>query len=598
MTRRLNQAVSLRQGWRTYRARWRQDWPWWIAAFLVAGMTLAPLLSIIILAVSPQSEASNAWSHFLGQALVPALRDTTLLLCGVAIVTTLLGVGASWLVTAYRFAGRDIFVWALLLPLAVPTYIVAYSHVEIFDYFGPVQTTLRTLFNFKTRTDYWFPELRSLGGAIFLMSFVLYPYVYLTTRAMFSMQSSCVLEVARTLGSSRWQSFSAIALPLARPAVVLGLMLALIEAMNDIGAVEYLGVRTLTASIYSTWLNRGNLAGAAQLACVAMAFVFIVAGLERWARRHHRHASQAQRERRLSPIPLKGGKAAAAFLFCSLPVTIGFILPALFLLRQAIRRTNRIEQFDEFWVALGHTVLLAAVASLLAVGCGLLLLYGARVARAPFLSPLVRLSGLNYAVPGTVFALAVLIPIVQFDNWLSAILRIHFGIALGLILSGSAAALVLAYMARYLVIASSTLEAGLSKVSPHLDMAARSLGRGRVAVLREVHMPLIRPAVVAAYLLVLVDTMKELPVTLLLRPFNFETLATLVYAQASRGQFEDGALAALAIVAAGLVPVILLSHMGRSAEILTGRTKIAQDRRQRSSHVRQWSSEAGMAQRR
>jgi iron(III) transport system permease protein len=548
-------------------AHWRHDWPWVCAVAVIALLAAAPVFSIAILAVTGQGDP---WPHLAATVLPAALADTAMLLAGVAAVTILIGVTTAWLVTAYAFAGRRSLEWALLLPLAIPTYIIAYASVEILDYFGPVQSTLRAIFGWRSRHDYWFPEARSMPGAIILMGLVLYPYVYLTARAMFLMQSACVLDVARTLGSSRLGAFLQIALPLARPAVAIGVALALMEAMNDIGAVEYLGVRTLTVSIYTTWLARDSLSGAAQLALVALAVVSAIVWLERRARRSQRYAAQAQRQTRLVPVRLEGWRAGAALAVSLLPILLGFAAPALLLLDRALRRALRDGIPPGFANALANTVLLATIAASLAVALGLVIAYAVRITRTPGMGALARLASLGYAIPGTIFAVGMLAPLAAFDNALDDVMRRTLGVSTGLLLSGSGVALVLAYVGRYLAVACGGIEAGFEKVSPHLDMAARNLGRTSTETVREIHLPLLRPAIGAAVLLVFVDTMKELSATLLLRPFNFDTLATLVYEQASRGLFEEGALAALAIVAAGLGPVILLAGMSRPAEIIAG----------------------------
>jgi iron(III) transport system permease protein len=548
-------------------AHWRHDWPWVTCVAVIAALAAAPVVSIALLAFAAEGDP---WRHLAATVLPAALLDTALLLGGVAAVTIAIGVSTAWLVTAYDFPARRSLEWALLLPLAVPTYIIAYASVEILDYFGPVQGGLRALTGWTSRHDYWFPEARSMPGAILIMGLVLYPYVYLTARSMFLMQSSCVLDVARTLGSSRRRAFFQVALPLARPAIAVGVALALMEAMNDIGAVEYLGVRTLTVSIYTTWLNRGSLGGAAQIALVALAVITALVWLERRARRRQRYASQAQRQRRLTATRLKGWRASVATLLALLPILLGFAAPALLLLDRALRRALRDGAPEGFTQALANTLFLAAASAVLAVMLGLVIAYAVRITRTPGVGLLARMASLGYAVPGTIFAVGMLAPLAAFDNALDDVMRRYLGVATGLLLSGSGFALVLAYVGRYLAVASGGIEAGFEKVSPHLDMAARNLGRTSAEAVREIHLPLIRPALAAAGLLVFVDAMKELSATLLLRPFNFDTLATLVYEQASRGLFEDGALAALAIVAAGLGPVILLAGMSRPANVIAG----------------------------
>ena len=523
-------------------------------------MPLAPLLALASFALGAPADI---WPHLLATVLPAALRDTVLLLTGVGLVVAVVGVSTAWVVSAYEFPGRRIFEWALLLPLAMPAYIIAYSYVEILDSFGPVQSFFRFVTGYTARRDYWFPEPRSLGGAILLMGAVLYPYVYLTARAMFLMQAAALIEVSRTLGDSGAGAFWRIALPLARPAVAVGMTLALMEAMNDIGAVEHLGVRTLTVSVYTTWINRGSLAGASQIACLTLFVIVVLIVIERFARRRQRFAAQAQRQRRLTAQPLKGWHSAAAVIGCTLPVVLGFGIPALFLLDRAIRYTARLGLPDGFVDALMHTVTLAAIASVIAVGFGLVLAVAVRVTRTPGIGWLARAASLGYAAPGTILAVGMLTPLAALDNTIDAMAKATLGFGTGLLLSGTGFALILAYVARFIAIASGGLEAGLAKVPPSLDMAARNLGDTRGQAMRHIQVPLIRPALGAAALLVFVDAMKELPATLLLRPFNFETLATLVYGAASRGSFEEGALAALAIVAAGLGPVILISRLSR-----------------------------------
>ena len=545
-------------------SHWRQDRPWFLAVLAIAVLAGAPVAAIAFLALGAEA---GVWSHLAATVLPAALVDTAMLLSGVAVLAGSIGVVTAWLVAAHDFPGRRLFEGALLLPLAMPAYIVAYTYVDLTDYFGPVQSVLRFAFGFRSRQDYWFPDLRSMPGAICLLGLVLYPYVYLTARAMFMMQSSCVIDAARTLGAGPRAAFFQIALPLARPAIAVGVALALMEAMNDIGAVEYLGVRTLTVSIYTTWLNRGSLAGAAQIALLTLAVIIGLIVLERWARRNQRYASQAQRQRRMTRLRLTGGGASLAVLACAVPFALGFAVPALRLAVLAVRATLAEGLPDGFAAALSHSVTLATIAATLAVAFGLTIAWSLRVTRTPGLHGLARLAGLGYAIPGTIFAVGMLTPLAAVDNAVNTLAKAWFGLAPGLILSGSGFALVLAYSVRYLSVAAGSIEAGFQKISPHLDMAARNLGRTSLQTVREIHVPLIRPALGTAALLVFVDVMKELSATLLLRPFDYDTLATLLYQQAARGLFENGALAALTIVAAGLGPVLLLAHLSRPADM-------------------------------
>jgi iron(III) transport system permease protein len=444
-----------------------------------------------------------------------------------------------------------------VLPLAIPTYIVAYAYVELLDYAGPVQGALRSLFGWASYRDYWFPEVRSMGGAILILSLALYPYVYLSARASFVQQSVCVLEVARTLGRTSAGAFWSVALPLARPALAAGVALALMECLNDLGAVQYLGVQTLSVSIYTTWLQRSSLGGAAQIALVAVLFVLALMLAERAARGRGRFHHTTGRYRAIPFADLEGWRGAAAAAFCALPVLLGFVAPFALLLVQGLAHASDALAAG-FWRAVGNSIGVAAAAAVATVVLGLSLAYARRVAPNAFVRIAVRSAGLGYALPGTVLALGLLIPLAAFDNRLDALLRSTFGISSGLILSGSLFVIVLAYAIRFLAVSLSALEAGFERLSPNLDAAARTLGETALSALWRVHIPLLVPALGAAALLVFVDGMKELPATLLLRPFNFETLATHVYSYAALEQFEQATLGALTIVAIGLLPVLLL----------------------------------------
>ena len=527
-----------------------------ISVVAVAALSLMPILALIAIAARP---SGDVWPHLLGTVLPQSLWTTALLMLGVGLLSAIIGVGTAWLVTMCRFPGRALFDWALLVPLAVPTYIVAYCYVDILDYTGPVQSAIRALFGFKTSRDYWFPEIRSLGGAIFVMGFVLYPYVYLTTRATFLIQSACTLDVSRTLGAGPLRLFFRVALPLARPAIAVGVSLALMECLNDIGAVLFFGVRTLTFSVYDTWIHRSSLTGAAQIACAMLVVVFALLWAERHARRHQRFHQTSTRYRSLPNYRLGGVRAALAVAACLTPILIGFVFPALLLADFASRRLDELSG-GQFLAAVGNSLSLATVAAAATVAVGIVLAYSQRVRRSNLIAGAARLAAIGYAVPGTVLAVGILVPLAGIDNAVDAFMRRNFGFSTGLLLVGSGTALVYAYVVRFLAVAYGQIESGFGKVTPHLDMAARTLGRSSTRTLFEVHLPMLRPVLLSAMLLAFVDCMKELPATILLRPFNFETLATTVYAAASREVFEDGALAALAIVLVGLVPVILLAR--------------------------------------
>jgi iron(III) transport system permease protein len=527
---------------------------WSLGALLVSLIAIAPLIAIATLAAQ---SSGDTWPHLIANVLPGALKTTLLLMLGVGTLTLVIGTGTAWLVTMYRFPGSRILAWLLLLPLAMPTYIIAFCFLELFDYSGVLQTTLRSAFGWTSAKDYWFPDIRSLGGAIFFISAVLYPYVYVTARASFLGQSVCVLEVARTLGRSATATFWEVALPLARPALAAGVALALMETLNDIGAVSFFGVRTLTVAIYDTWLDRNSLAGAAQIACVMLVFVFALLLIERASRAKRRFHHTTGKYRHLPEEELRGVTGVLASLACVLPVLIGFVLPAGVLVRNAIAHLAA-GLNAEFWEAAWHSLMLATAAATVAVSFACILGYASRQTKSKLIHALSALASISYAVPGTVLAIGILIPLAGLDNWIDGVMRSLFGISTGLALSGTAAIVVLAYAIRFLAASLGAVEAGLSKVSRNIDAAARTLGATVSGALWNVHLPLLRPALGAAALLVFVDSMKELPATLLLRPFNFDTLATQVFTLASLYRYEEAGLSALTIVATSLVPLLLL----------------------------------------
>jgi iron(III) transport system permease protein len=533
------------------------EFGWSVAAILISIVAIGPVIAIFSLALQ---SSGDTWPHLIANVLPGAVRRTLGLMAGVGLITLAIGTGTAWLVTMYRFPGRRVFEWLLLLPLAVPTYIIAFSYLELFDYSGIIQTSLRQLFGWRDAQDYSFPDIRSLGGAIFVVSMVLYPYVYITARASFLAQSVCVLEVSRTLGRSATATFWEVALPLARPALAAGLALALMETLNDIGAVEFFGVQTLTVAVYDTWLDRNSLAGAAQIACVMLAFVFALLAIERTLRAQRRYHHTTGRYRYLPEDSLDGIHGALAFLACALPVLFGFLLPAAMLVHNAAAHIAD-GLSPAFWSAAFNSLTLAGAAAGLAVILAVVLGYARRQTHSKLVRGLSIVPAISYAVPGTVLAIGLLIPLASLDNSVDAIMRSLFGVPTGLLLSGSVFAIVLAYTIRFLAASLGAVEAGLSKISRNTDAAARTLGASPRETLWRVHLPLLRPALGAAALLVFVDSMKELPATLLLRPFNFDTLATQVFTFASLYRYEEAGLAALTIVAASLLPVLFLHGM-------------------------------------
>jgi iron(III) transport system permease protein len=527
---------------------------WTFFAAALAGIMLLPLGTVLVLALGSEQ---NVWPHLMQTVLPRALADTLMLMSGVGVLSLALGTAAAWLVTMYRFPGRGLLDRLLVLPLAMPTYIVAYCYVELLDYSGPLQQMLRALFGWRSAQDYWFPEVRTLGGCVLVLSSVLYPYVYLSARASFAQQSVCVLEVARTLGQTPIGAFRSVALPLARPALAAGVALTLMECLNDLGAAQYLGVQTLTVSIYTTWLQHSNLAGAAQIALVALLLVLALLVGERAARGGARVHHTTGRYRAIPFSDLAGWRAYLVAAACSIPVIAGFILPLVVLLSQASTYLSEALMLG-FWRAVRNSVSVAGAAAICTVCVGLALVYARRLTGHTLVRAVLPIASLGYALPGTVLALGLLLPLAALDNAADRLLRASLGISSGLLLSGSLFVVVLAYTVRFLAIALGSLEAGFEKLSPNLDAVARTLGETALSSLRRVHVPLLVPALGAAALLVFVDGMKELPATLLLRPFNFETLATLAYSYAALEQFERAALGALTIVLIGLFPVLLL----------------------------------------
>jgi iron(III) transport system permease protein len=534
--------------------------PWLLGAVAIAALVLAPIVALVVFA---SRGSADLWQHLLAHVLPDAIRDTALLLAGVGLLTAVVGTGTAWLVTAYDFPGRRILDWALLLPLAVPTYIVAYAYLDILHPVGPVQTALRGLIGVESPRDFRLPDVRSMAGCIMLLGFVLYPYVYLTTRAMFLMQAANLIDAARTLGAGRWSVFFRVALPLARPAVAIGSSLALMEALNDIGASEFLGVRTLTVSIYTTWVTRSDLPGAAQIALAMLAVVVCLVLVERWARRQRRYANDAQSPRPLSSHRLTGFAGLLALAIASIPVALGFLVPAAYLADETISRVRFAGISNAIVSETVNTVSISLVATIVTLLGGIAVVYTGRVSRGPWPAFCARVVSLGYAVPGTVLAIGLLPVVTGLDRLLDGAAVALTGASTGLVLLSSGTALIYAYVARFMAVAAGGVEAGFSRVSPSLDDAARTLGETAGRRLRRIHLPMTRPALATAALLVFVDCMKELPATLLLRPIGFETLATHLYGDAARGTYEDGAMAALLIVAAGLVPVLILARVGR-----------------------------------
>ncbi|WP_370299056.1 ABC transporter permease [Pontibacterium sp.] len=523
---------------------------------MVALLVALPVLSVFYLALFPKE---NIWSH-LAETVLPVYVITTLeLMIGVGALAVATGVVTAWLVTMCRFPGKKYFEWALMLPFAVPAYVIAYVYTDLLEYAGPVQTTLREFFGWQTARDYWFPEIRSLGGAILMLAFVLYPYVYLLVRASFLEQSNSLRDASRLLGCSPLQSFLRISLPIARPAVAVGLALVSMETINDFGTVDFFAVKSMSAGIYDTWLNMGNLGGSAQIASLMMFFVVTLILLERLARARQKQFNSSDRFKAIDTYKLTGWKAAFAWSVCALPILLGFLIPVLILGSYAIQHLDQLDQ-EDFLTYAGNSFFLSAAAALITILIALLLAYSKRLYRYKSLTAAANFASLGYAMPGAVLAIGVIIPLAAFDNVVDDFMRSTFDISTGLLLSGTTFAIIFAYSVRFLAVSTGAVESSLNKITPTMDMASRSLGLNPLQTLMRVHLPLIKGGIVSAGLVVFVDCMKELPATLILRPFNYDTLATFVYQFASDEMLEECSLAALLIVAVGIIPVILLTR--------------------------------------
>ncbi|WP_139974035.1 iron ABC transporter permease [Ochrobactrum sp. CGA5] len=535
-----------------------RSWLWFSA--LVAILVLLPVLA---LAIEAMRGSAGLWEHLLTTNLPMAFLETVILLTGVGIIAAVIGTSTAWLVTAYDFRGRGILEWALLLPLAVPTYIVAYTYLDILHPIGPVQGAVRFMLGYESPRQFRLPDIRSMTGCIILLGFVLYPYVYIPTRAMFLTQSASLIEAARTLGVSRKGIFWRVALPLARPAVAVGVSLALMETLNDVGAAEFLGVRTLTVSIYTTWITRSDLPGAAQLALALLFLVVALVSIERWARRKQRFASNIRHTRGFEPLLVRRSQAVWLFGLCSLPVIIGFVLPAIYLVSEAFKRIRFAGLSPRLIGEAFNTIILASIATALVLVCGMFVAYAVRLFPSAISRWSYRLSTMGYAAPGTVIAIGILVVAGGFDSLFNQFTSHVFGYSSGLVLIGTGAAVVYAYVVRFLAISAGGIDSGLERIPLSLDHASRTLGRSVTQTFYAVHLPLSRTAIVAAGLLVFVDCVKELPATLLLRPLNVETFATHLYGEAARGTYEEASIAALAIVVVGILPVILLARVGK-----------------------------------
>lgn len=528
---------------------------WTISVLLVALFIATPILFIV---ASVFAETGEIWEHLATTVLPEYLKNSFTLMIGVGIGVTIIGVGTAWLVTMCHFPGSKMLEWALLLPLAAPAYLLAYTYTHLLDFFGPVQTTLRSVFGWASVNDYWFPEIRNIWGAMVMLILVLYPYVYLLVRVAFLEQATATLEASRCLGCNPWRSFVTVALPLARPAIASGVALVLMETLGDFGTVQYFGVTTFTTGIYRTWFGMGERVAAAQLAAVLMIFIAILILLERLSRSKARYYQASGSYQSLPKHQLSGIRSLSAVIACTLPFTFGFVVPASYLVYLTV--ANAQYTLDEsFWDLAQHSLTLAIISAILASAIALFLGYGQRQGKSWLLNLGIRISAMGYAIPGTVIAVGVLIPVTRLDKAIDNWMRTTFDISPGLLLSGTITALIFAYLVRFLAVSFNAVESSLAKIKPSLDEVSRSLGHSVSSTLLHVHTPLMWSSILTAVMLVFVDVMKELPATLIMRPFNFDTLAVQVYQYASDERLIEAAAPALTIILVGIIPVIFLS---------------------------------------
>ncbi|WP_138468361.1 iron ABC transporter permease [Poseidonocella sp. HB161398] len=532
--------------------------PWLVLTLLIAAFVILPLATVVWLAVG---NSDGVWAHLAATTLPRYLGNTLLLMGSVGLAAGVTGTATAWLVTMYAFPGVRWLRWALLLPMAIPAYIGAYALTDFLEYAGPVQTGLRALFGWQSARDYWFPEIRSRWAAILVLSASLFPYVYLLSRSALREHSASSFDVARALGAGHLARFLRVGLPLIRPAAAAGIAIVMMETGADFGVVDFFAVQTLTTGIFTTWLEGGSAAGAAQIALVCLGLVLVLASAERISRRRAQVYAHAKRLSKPNPIRLSGWPAWAATAACLLPFALGFVLPGGIIASLALENAG--EWLDPRLIRAGiNTLFTAGIAACLTIALSLVLVYGVRLTGSKAMRLLLPVTALGYAAPGAVLGLGLLLPMAALDHRIADGLEL-VGINAGMLLTGSSAAVILAYMVRFFAIGQGAADSAMGRIPPSLPMAARSLGRTPSGTLRTVHLPMIRGSVGTALLLVFVDGVKELPATLLLRPFNFDTLATRVYGQASLERIGDAAPPSMLIILVGLVAVVLLARANR-----------------------------------
>ena len=529
---------------------------WSVSALVAVSLTTLPL---VVISFGVFGAGSETWRHMAATVLPDYLINSAILMVGVGALALVIGVTTAWLVAAYEFPGRSFFEWSLVLPLAVPTYIIAYTYAGIFDYWGPVQALLESVWPAMANAHIR-GLIMSREGVMLMMALVLYPYVYVITRASFLKQSASALEMARLLGRGPWHTFFWVALPMARPAVAGGLTLVLMEVLNEYGAVKYYGIPTFTTGIFRAWFPLNDTGAAIRLSGLLLLFVFSLIVLERLQRGRARFDDGGATARPAQRVTLKGGGALAAFAVCMAPLAFGFLVPVAQLASWAAGAAVGFVDI-RFLLLTVNSFGLAVVAATLIVGVALLIGYAVRLRPTPLLRLASRVAVLGYSIPGAVIAVGVFIPLVWMDRRVSSVAQAAFGASTGLLLSGTLVALVFAYVVRFLAVALNPVDSGFKQVCGNLDETSRSLGVSPMRTLLKVDLPLLKGTLLSAALLVFVDVLKELPLTLILRPFNFDTLATRAYQLATDELVAQSAIPALLIIVVGLAPVIVLNKL-------------------------------------
>ncbi|MGJ8585615.1 MAG: ABC transporter permease [Marinosulfonomonas sp.] len=535
---------------------------WSVGAGLIAVLVVLPIVVVLWIALTPDQ---NIWPHLISTTLPRYLRTTAILVLCVGSLSAIVGTVSAWMVTMYRFPGSRWLEWMLLLPLAIPAYVGAYALVDFLEYAGPVQTGLRDMFGWQTSRDYWFPEIRSLGAAIIVLTAALCPYVFLLARSAFREQSGGTYEVARALGAGPVARFLRVGLPLARPAIAAGAAIVMMETVSDFGVVSYFSVQTLTTGIFTIWLDGGNASGAAQIASIVLIVVFVLVALEKRSRGRLRYFQTPRQQRPVEARPLTGWRGWLATVLCFIPFAVGFLLPTAVITSHALGHVERWLD-PELLRALVNTLTVGGSAAVVTVAASVFLVYGVRMTGRRLPGMLLPLTTIGYAAPGAVLAVGLLYPMSAADHVIADVIEATTGRDVGLLMTGSAFAIIYAYSVRFFAIAQGATDSAFGRVSPSLPMAARSLGQTAGGTLRKVHLPLIRGSLGTALLLVFVDCVKELPATLLLRPFNFNTLSTRVFEQASLEKIGEAAPAALLVMGVGLIAVIILARTTRKSK--------------------------------